>query len=160
MPRPKRICPAGEVFDVLNRGVARLTLFEKPEDVSPRAGHGLGGGRSRQYVLSPVDGDAHDLSRAIGRASADGAAVRGAQPGACGPWSTVPNGGVGVRRGPVGWQSPANGRCCRRCPFGDDTWASSTAARLNLPSTSPSPRKIEKRVLTDFPATPFRLQAQ
>jgi len=32
MPRPKRICPAGEVFHVLNRGVARLTLFEKPED--------------------------------------------------------------------------------------------------------------------------------
>jgi putative transposase len=32
MPRPKRICPAGEVFHVLNRGVARLSLFEKPED--------------------------------------------------------------------------------------------------------------------------------
>jgi len=32
MPRPKRICPPGEVFHVLNRGVARLTLFEKPED--------------------------------------------------------------------------------------------------------------------------------
>ena len=32
MPRPKRICPAGEVFHVLNRSVARLTIFEKPED--------------------------------------------------------------------------------------------------------------------------------
>ncbi len=32
MPRPKRICPAGEVFHVLNRAVARLTIFEKPED--------------------------------------------------------------------------------------------------------------------------------
>lgn len=32
MPRTKRICPAGEVFHVLNRSVARMTLFEKPED--------------------------------------------------------------------------------------------------------------------------------
>ena len=32
MPRSKRICPAGEVFHVLNRSVARLTLFEKPDD--------------------------------------------------------------------------------------------------------------------------------
>ena len=32
MPRPKRICPAGEVFHVLNRAVARLTIFEKPDD--------------------------------------------------------------------------------------------------------------------------------
>ena len=32
MPRPKRICPAGEVFHVLNRAVARLTIFEKTED--------------------------------------------------------------------------------------------------------------------------------
>jgi len=32
MPRPKRICPAGEVFHVLNRAVARLTIFEKPGD--------------------------------------------------------------------------------------------------------------------------------
>ncbi len=32
MPRTPRICPAGEVFHVLNRGVARLTIFEKPED--------------------------------------------------------------------------------------------------------------------------------
>ena len=32
MPRAKRICPAGEVFHVLNRSVARLTLFEKPDD--------------------------------------------------------------------------------------------------------------------------------
>ena len=32
MPRPKRVCPAGEVFHVLNRGVARLEFFEKPED--------------------------------------------------------------------------------------------------------------------------------
>lgn len=32
MPRPKRICPAGEVFHVLNRSVARMTLFEKPDD--------------------------------------------------------------------------------------------------------------------------------
>ena len=30
--RTKRICPAGEVFHVLNRAVARLTIFEKPED--------------------------------------------------------------------------------------------------------------------------------
>ncbi len=32
MPRSKRICPAGEVFHVLNRSVARLTRFEKPDD--------------------------------------------------------------------------------------------------------------------------------
>jgi len=32
MPRPKRVCPAGEVFHILNRAVARLTIFEKPED--------------------------------------------------------------------------------------------------------------------------------
>ena len=32
MARRKRICPAGEVFHVLNRAVARLTIFEKPAD--------------------------------------------------------------------------------------------------------------------------------
>ena len=32
MPRTKRICPAGEVFHVLNRSVAPLTIFEKPDD--------------------------------------------------------------------------------------------------------------------------------
>lgn len=32
MARTKRICPAGEVFHVLNRAVARLPIFEKPED--------------------------------------------------------------------------------------------------------------------------------
>lgn len=32
MARSKRICPAGEVFQVLNRAVARLTIFGKPED--------------------------------------------------------------------------------------------------------------------------------
>lgn len=32
MPRRPRICPAGECFHVLNRAVARLPLFEKPED--------------------------------------------------------------------------------------------------------------------------------
>jgi len=32
MPRTKRVCPAGEVFHVLNRSVARLTIFENPED--------------------------------------------------------------------------------------------------------------------------------
>ncbi len=32
MPRSKRVCPAGEVFHVLNRAVARLEIFEKPED--------------------------------------------------------------------------------------------------------------------------------
>jgi len=32
MPRTKRVCPAGEVFHVLNRSVARMTIFEKPED--------------------------------------------------------------------------------------------------------------------------------
>ena len=32
MARTKRICPAREVFHVLNRAVARLTIFEKPED--------------------------------------------------------------------------------------------------------------------------------
>lgn len=32
MPRPRRTCPAGEAFHVLNRAVARLTIFEKPED--------------------------------------------------------------------------------------------------------------------------------
>jgi len=34
MPRSKRICPAGEVFHVLNRSVARLTLFENLDDYS------------------------------------------------------------------------------------------------------------------------------
>lgn len=32
MARTKRNCPAGEVFHVLNRVMARLTIFEKPED--------------------------------------------------------------------------------------------------------------------------------
>ena len=32
MARRKRICPTGEVFHVLNRAVARLTIFEKPAD--------------------------------------------------------------------------------------------------------------------------------
>jgi putative transposase len=32
MPRRPRICPAGMCFHVLNRAVARLTLFEKQED--------------------------------------------------------------------------------------------------------------------------------
>lgn len=32
MPRPKRACPAGEVFHILNRAVARLTIFEKRDD--------------------------------------------------------------------------------------------------------------------------------
>lgn len=32
MPRTKRICPAGEIFHVLNRAVARLKIFEKPGD--------------------------------------------------------------------------------------------------------------------------------
>jgi putative transposase len=32
MARTKRNCPAGEVFHVLNRAAARLTIFEKPED--------------------------------------------------------------------------------------------------------------------------------
>jgi len=34
MPRRPRICPAGVCFHVLNRAVARLTLFEKPQDYS------------------------------------------------------------------------------------------------------------------------------
>jgi hypothetical protein len=160
MPRPKRICPAGEVFDVLNRGVARLTLFEKPEDVSPRAGHGLGGGRSRQYVLSPVDGDAHDLSRAIGRASADGAAVRGAQPGACGPWSTVPNCGVGVPAWTRWLAEPSEPALPPQLSVRRRYVGQQHRREFEPAKHSPSPRKIEKRVLTDFPATPFRLQAQ
>ncbi len=32
MPRRTRVCPRGEVFHVLNRAVARLTIFEKPAD--------------------------------------------------------------------------------------------------------------------------------
>jgi putative transposase len=32
MARSRRNCPAGEVFHVLNRAVARLTIFEKPDD--------------------------------------------------------------------------------------------------------------------------------
>ena len=32
MPRTPRHCPAGQIFHVLNRGVARLQIFEKPED--------------------------------------------------------------------------------------------------------------------------------
>ena len=32
MPRRPRVCPAGMCFHVLNRAVARLTLFEKDED--------------------------------------------------------------------------------------------------------------------------------
>ena len=32
MARAKRNCPAGEAFHVLNRAVARLTIFENPED--------------------------------------------------------------------------------------------------------------------------------
>jgi len=32
MPRRPRVCPSGVCFHVLNRAVARLPLFEKPED--------------------------------------------------------------------------------------------------------------------------------
>ena len=32
MPRTRRVCPANEVFHVLNRAVARMTIFEKPPD--------------------------------------------------------------------------------------------------------------------------------
>ena len=32
MPRTRRVCPANEVFHVLNRAVARMTIFEKPDD--------------------------------------------------------------------------------------------------------------------------------
>ena len=32
MPRRPRYCPAGTSFHVINRAVARLTLFEKRED--------------------------------------------------------------------------------------------------------------------------------
>ena len=32
MPRTRRHCPSGEIFHVLNRAVARLQIFEKPED--------------------------------------------------------------------------------------------------------------------------------
>ena len=32
MPRTRRKCPAGTAFHVLNRAVARLKIFEKPED--------------------------------------------------------------------------------------------------------------------------------
>ena len=32
MPRHPRRCPAGTCFHVINRAVARLTLFEKQED--------------------------------------------------------------------------------------------------------------------------------
>jgi putative transposase len=32
MPRTPRHCPAGEIFHVLNRAVARMQIFEKPED--------------------------------------------------------------------------------------------------------------------------------
>ena len=32
MPRRPRICPAETCFHVINRAVARLTLFEKQED--------------------------------------------------------------------------------------------------------------------------------
>ena len=32
MPRRRRLCPAGTCFHVINRAVARLTLFEKQED--------------------------------------------------------------------------------------------------------------------------------
>ena len=32
MPRRPRVCPAGTCFHILNRAVARLTLFEKQED--------------------------------------------------------------------------------------------------------------------------------
>ncbi len=32
MPRRKRVCPRGKVLQILNRAVARLTIFEKPAD--------------------------------------------------------------------------------------------------------------------------------
>ena len=38
MPRRPRICPAGMCFHVLNRAVARLTLFEKDEDYDASVG--------------------------------------------------------------------------------------------------------------------------
>jgi hypothetical protein len=53
MSRPKRICPAREVFQVLNRAVSRLTIFEKQVPPDP-----------------------------VGRTSVDGAAVRRVESGA------------------------------------------------------------------------------
>ena len=38
MARTKRIGPAGEVFHILNRAVARLTIFEKPENYAAFTG--------------------------------------------------------------------------------------------------------------------------
>ena len=32
MPRAKRVTPGGYVYHVLNRGVGRMTIFNKPED--------------------------------------------------------------------------------------------------------------------------------
>ena len=32
MPRAKRTTPGGYVYHVLNRGVGRMTIFNKPED--------------------------------------------------------------------------------------------------------------------------------
>ena len=32
MPRRKRVTPGGYVYRVLNRGVGRITIFNKPED--------------------------------------------------------------------------------------------------------------------------------
>ena len=58
MGRPKRADEAGGVYHALNRGNARATIFQKPEDY-----HTVGEGHLYQgrFKSFPVQGDGHFL---------------------------------------------------------------------------------------------------
>jgi REP element-mobilizing transposase RayT len=139
MPRPKRICPAGDVFHVLNRAVARLTMFEKPEDydaflavvqetwqevrlpifamvVMPNHWH---------FVVRP---DSEDQVSAFFRRLAVTHTMR---------WHAhCRTGGTGRHEPQTDAELQVLRNCMRRsCPFGDEGWATSSAVRLNLEST-------------------------
>jgi putative transposase len=214
MPRPKRICPAGEVFHVLNRAVARLTIFEKPEDydafwevvqetwqeiplpifamvVMPNHWHfvvrpdtdeqvsaffrrltvthtmrwhahyhtgGTGHLYQGRFKSFPVQSDEHLLTvmryvernpvraQLVARAEQwrwGSAWARRPAAGAAPCWLVTPRDPT-VPRQWLRWVNEAQTdaelqvlrNCIRRsCPFGDDGWAASSAARLDLQST-------------------------
>ena len=96
MARTKRICPAGEVFHVLNRAVARLTIFEKPEDyaafmrvveetweIVPLPIYAMVAMPNHwHFVVRPeLSGSLQVISDSNGRTLADSDALRGAKSG-------------------------------------------------------------------------------
>ena len=82
MARTKRICPAGEVFHVLNRAVARLTIFEKPEDYAAFM-RVVACSLQDWWHGASVSGALQIVPDSNGRALADRDAVRGAKSRSC-----------------------------------------------------------------------------